>query len=55
MAMSTEQIIELMEEELKHTKEALERLEGQKDLHNLTLQTQGKYIILKQLLEVITL
>lgn len=55
MAMSTEQIIELMEGELKRVEERMEHLNGQKELDRLRLQTEGQYVILKQLLEVITL
>lgn len=53
MDMKKEQIIELMEGELKCTEELLKQLEGQEEFRNLKLQTEGKFITLKQLLEVI--
>lgn len=53
MSMNAEQIIELMKSELKRAEEFLERLKDQKEHHDLVLQTEGEYIILKQLLGVI--
>lgn len=53
MSMNAEKIIALMKGELKQTEELLETLEGKEEFAKLKLQTEGKLITLKQLLEVI--
>lgn len=53
MSINAEQIIELMKSELKRAEELLERLKDQKEHRDLVLQTEGEYIILKQMLGVI--
>ena len=51
--MSTDFIVSLIKGELKCTEDLLDKLNGQKEFNDLRLQTEGKYIALKQLLEVI--